>query len=156
MQKEPSQTSVHIPAPSHSSSEIFTSESQAPCLQHGERHRTHLLGMCKNERRTGQECTEHHPWPPASLGPLSQAWRGCRHHGPAEFTALVSGNGRWSFLMLGSRVQGRPHQKKLATDMQPGQEMPTPELSETSPASFLLPFQLKRHLLQEAFLDHAT
>lgn len=47
MQKALSQTSVQIPAPSHTSSEIFTSESQPPCLQNGECHRTHLLGMAR-------------------------------------------------------------------------------------------------------------
>lgn len=48
IQKGLSQTAVRLPAPSHISSEIFTSRSQAPCLQNAESHRTHLLGIYKS------------------------------------------------------------------------------------------------------------
>ena len=52
--------------------------------------------------------------PPASLGPLFWAWRGCRCRGPAEFAVLVSGNGQVVIPSAGSRLQGRPqHRSQL-------------------------------------------
>lgn len=48
IQKGLGQTVAQIPAPGHIGSEIFTSGSQAPCLQNEESHRTHLLGIYKS------------------------------------------------------------------------------------------------------------
>lgn len=56
--------------------------------------------------------------------------------------------------MSSAGEQGPGETPSEATDMQPSQETPMRELNQTLPASFLLPFQLKRHLLQGAFLDH--
>lgn len=48
IQKQLGQSAAQIPAPGYIGSEIFTSGSQAPCLQNEESHRTHLLGIYKS------------------------------------------------------------------------------------------------------------